>query len=86
MAARRLGNIWRLPDWRFWEQQLDSICSGLTQLPKEAREPIQQLNRIEVLRSYHKGLRVWTNLHLVLAGIGVQMMLWHVYMVMFWPR
>lgn len=86
MKLRRLTHVWRLPNLQFWEQQVDNVSSALDALPKEAREPIQDLNRIEVLRSYHKGLRAWTNLHLILAGIGIQMMLWHVISVCSWPR
>ncbi|MBM3459121.1 MAG: hypothetical protein FJX77_11390 [Armatimonadetes bacterium] len=86
MTGRRMTHIWRLPPLDFWEKEIGSIARALDALPKEAVRPIQELNRIEVLRSYHKGLRAWTNLHLILAAIGIQMMLWHVLAVSLWPR
>lgn len=86
MKAQRLTNIWRLPPNSFWEEQIEKVAATLQALPKSARQPIVDLNRIEVLISYHKGLRAWTNVHLVLGGFVVQMMLWHILMVALWPR
>lgn len=48
----------------------------------EVRARLNELNRVEVLLSYHRWLRGWTTLHLVLAAAAVQLVLWHVLVIM----
>jgi hypothetical protein len=88
MAIGRASGLWRMRDWKFYEGRLARAAktSGLDLLPPRARELVWELNRVEVLRSYHKTLRFWTIFHLVFTGLGVQLMVWHVAIVALYPR
>jgi hypothetical protein len=87
-ARLRATHLWRMPDWGFWESRLDEAFAGkgFSGLPEGAREAIRELNRVEVLRSYHRLLRGWTTLHLLFTALAVQMIAWHVVTVAFYPR
>lgn len=86
IAARRGANLWRMPDWNFWDSQVDAASAELTPLSLEARQLIRDLNQVEVLRSYHRFMRGWTLYHLLLTAVAVQMVVWHVITVALYPR
>lgn len=85
MALGRMAGVWLFRDVAYWEKQLERTeeVSGLN---PEARHLLRELNRVEVLRFYHKLIRFWTTVHLLFTGLVVQMMAWHVYLVSFRPR
>ncbi len=86
MAARRSANLWRMPDWNFWDGQVDAAAAELTPLSMEARQLVRDLNQVEVLRSYHRFMRGWTLYHLLLTAVAVQMVVWHIITVSLYPR
>jgi hypothetical protein len=88
LALRRAMNMWKMRDWKYWEGQVDQAAANkeMPGLRDEARQVLRELNRVEVLRSYHRALRWWTTIHLLFTILGVQMMLWHVWLVSAYPR
>jgi hypothetical protein len=88
LALRRAGTIGLLRDWGYWEKQMREAATDgpLAGLSSEVRDLLIELNRIDVLRSYHQLLRGWTSLHLGLGVLGVQLVFWHVVQVGLWPR
>lgn len=88
MATVRGQNLWRMPDWGFWDRQVDELLGSgrVGDIPLGAGRLIRELNRMDVLRFYHRLLRWWTTVHLLLTALGVQMVVWHVWMVGWYPR
>lgn len=91
LTAVRRANLWRFPTWEFWDSEVArALENGGTagghgphnsHLPFEALRHATELNRVEVLRSYHRILRGWTTIHLILAVIALQLVIWHVWVV-----
>ncbi len=88
LMFRRLFAAHRFRNWASWERDVDRAASTphLKALPSAAAPLLRELNRVEVLRGYHRFLRAWTIVHLAFTGLGVQLMLWHIWMVAVYPR
>jgi hypothetical protein len=88
MRRARSQHLLRFPDHTFWESQVEGLFQkfGLGDLSQEVQLLVVELNHLEVLRWYHVVLRSWTTLHLLFTFLAVQMMLWHVWMVSWYPR
>jgi hypothetical protein len=87
LEAVRRALLWKFPDWSAWESTTDeSLARDATGLSDADREALRELQRTEVLRSYHRLLRGWTTVHLLFTVLAVQMTLWHVATVGLYPR
>lgn len=83
LAHLRSAQLWRFPAPAAWDQAATEV---LTALQPDDRDPLLELNRLEVQRSYHRALRAWTSVHLIFTVLGVQLVLWHIWMVAVHPR
>lgn len=88
LAQLRFAQLCRFPSPAEWDLSAADALSALqlTALQQEDREQLLELNRLEVQRSYHRGLRAWTSVHLIFTVLGVQLVLWHIWMVAVHPR
>lgn len=88
LRLRRAGRLWWFRDWSYWEGLFREaeLHGPLAGLPPKAIRLLADLHRVEVLRSYLRQARGWTNYHLALGVLGLQLVAWHVVQVAVWPR
>jgi hypothetical protein len=88
LARLRSGALLRFPAPDFWDAEARRILEepSFQELNSAEREQLVELNRLEVQRNYHRRLRAWTSVHLLFTVLGVQLVLWHIWMVAVHPR
>jgi hypothetical protein len=88
LAQLRSAQLWRFPSPAAWDQAATEVLLApqFAALQSEDREQLLELNRLEVQHSYHRGLRAWTSVHLIFTVLGVQLVVWHIWMVAVNPR
>jgi len=91
-ARRRLSQLrstqlWRFPPTTEWDRSAAAALeASQPAVSPEDRDQLLELNRLEVQRSYHRALRGWTTVHLLVTVVGVQLVAWHIWMVAIHPR
>jgi hypothetical protein len=88
LAQLRSSALARFPKSNFWDAGATRILAepAFSALTEEDRRQLEELNRLEVQRSYHRAMRAWTTIHLIFTVIGVQLTAWHIWTVAVHPR
>lgn len=63
-----------------------AAADGASANPQDQAAARADLNRVEVLLTYHRRLRFWTIFHLLFTVAGIQLALWHIWIVAVYPR
>lgn len=84
----RTGLLWRFPPALTWDGEATRLLGepGLQALSAADRKLLLEWHRLEIQRAYQHLLRGWTHFHLIFTVVGVQLMLWHIWMVSLFPR
>jgi hypothetical protein len=84
----RTGLLWRFPSALTWDGEATRLLgeAGLQALSAADRKLLLEWHRLEIQRAYQHLLRGWTHFHLIFTVAGVQLMLWHIWMVSLFPR
>lgn len=84
----RTGLLWRFPPALTWDGEATRLLGepGMQELTPADRKLLLEWHRVEVQRAYQHLLRGWTHFHLLFTVLGVQLMLWHIWMVSVFPR
>jgi len=84
----RTGLLWRFPPALTWDGEATRLLGepGMQGLTSADRKLLLEWHRVEVQRAYQHLLRGWTHFHLIFTVVGVQLMLWHIWMVSVFPR
>jgi hypothetical protein len=84
----RTGLLWRFPAALAWDGEATRLLGEpeMQELTPADRKLLLEWQRVEVQRAYQHLLRGWTHFHLIFTVVGVQLMLWHIWMVAVFPR